>query len=785
MQKLETAPALKTVILLAIGIFIGKYPVMPYYIPLIITCLLATSYFLLKEKTEFTKLALISVIIIAAGIFKGHYDFNNEDKDSVAYLKKNVSDVYLMGVINNLPEYSKNRVRYTVDAEALVSKSDTLKISGKILVILKQTKEIGEQDTLPSLEAGDKVVMFGDLKDAPDETNPGDFNYRNYLALNDILKIFKVNFYSDVEILSRNHLNYFEQNIVYPARKYAIQNITENVGGDEGAFLNGLVTGYRADFSKELKDDFVKAGVMHLIAVSGLNVAYIIIFLTITFSLLRIPLSIKIYLIIAALIFYCFFTGAAASIVRAVIMGSLMILNYKVQRKINFLNVIGFSALIILLIDARQLFDAGFILSYSAVLSIVLIFERINELSGRKIEEWIKDWRKIFYYGYITLLTSVAAQAGVLPITIKYFEKVSLVGVFTNIIAIPLSNFSLAIGFIQILAGIVSNYLGSIVAEVNYVLLHIQIMFIKWAAGLEYSYFEVFGMSTGLLVFYYAVLGLLIWGNKKNLIFRLSASVILVLMYIIFTSYETKELQVTYLSLGNADCTHIETPDGSNVLIDVGTENQFNNSTSARIVPYLKRKNVKEIDLLIITSETAKNYKAMLCILQNFDVKRIVMKNVNDLKGSSENIVVEKKIIAERINEMKEISGFGNMKIYFLNADTSSSAVKVEYGNNNFLFTGKAEEEDEFDLLKIYGNGLKSDVLKVARFGSDKATSIEFLMKVKPLISVISTAAMKDRDLPSKYVIRRLELSNSKVYRTDEEGAVIIRSDGERLFVDS
>jgi competence protein ComEC len=785
MQKLETAPALKTVILLAIGIFIGKYPVLPYYVPMIITCLLIASYILLKEKTEFTKLALISVIIISAGIYKGHNDFNNEEKNSASYLKKNVTEVYLTGVINNLPEYSKNRVRYTVDAEAIVSRRDTLKISGKILVILKQTKETGEKDTLPSLEAGDRVLMFGDLKDAPDETNPGDFNYRNYLALNDILKIFKVNFYSDVEIISRNNLNYFEQNIVYPARKYAIQNIAENVGGDEGAFLNGLVTGYRADFSKELKDDFVKAGVMHLIAVSGLNVAYIIIFLTITFSLLRIPLSMKIYLILAALIFYCYFTGATASIVRAVIMGSLMILNYKVQRKINFLNVIGFSALIILLIDARQLFDAGFILSYSAVLSIVIIFERINDATGRKMEDWVKDWRKIFYYGYITLLTSVSAQAGVLPITIRYFEKVSLAGVFTNIIAIPLSNFSLALGFIQILAGIVSDYLSSVVAEVNYVLLHFQLMFIKWAAGLDYSYFEVFGMSAGLLILYYTVLGLLIWGNKKNLMFRLSASVILVLMYLVFTSYDTKEMQVTYLSLGNADCTHIETPDGSNILIDVGVENQFNNSTTLRIVPYLKRKNVKEIDLLIITAETGKNYKALLNILQNFDVKRIIMKDVNDIKNTTDKIVVEKKITVENISEMKEISGFGNVKLYFLNSDTSNSAVKLEYGKNNFLFTGKAEEDDELELLKIYGEGLKSDILKVARYGSDKSTSMEFVMKVKPLISVISTASIKERDLPSKYVIRRLELSNSRVYRTDEEGAVIIRSDGERLFVDS
>ena len=158
----------------------------------------------------------------------------------------------------------------------------------------------------------------------------------------------------------------------------------------------------------------------------------------------------------------------------------------------------------------------------------------------------------------------------------------SLVGIFTNIIAIPLSNFSLALGFIQVLTGIVSTHLSSVVSEVNYVLLHIQLIFIKWAAGFSYSYMEVFGMGAGLLVLYYCVLGLLISGNKSNVTFRLSASIMLVLMYFVFTSFTSKELIVTYLSLGNADCTHIETPDGSNILIDVGIENQYNNSTSSR-----------------------------------------------------------------------------------------------------------------------------------------------------------------------------------------------------------
>jgi competence protein ComEC len=189
---------------------------------------------------------------------------------------------------------------------------------------------------------------------------------------------------------------------------------------------------------------------------------------------------------------------------------------------------------------------------------------------------------------------------------------------------------------------------------------------------------------------------------------------------------------------------------------------------------------VKEIDLVIINSETGKNFKALLSVLKNFKVKKIILKNFNDMKGETESIITENKITVEKINDIDGISGFGNLKFYFLKND-SCRAVKIVYGNKSFLFPGKAEEDEESELVKGYNDLLKSDVLKVARYGSDKSSSLEFLMKVKPEISIISTAGTKDRDLPSQNVLMRLKMLNSTIYRTDEEGAVILSTDGFRL----
>ncbi len=758
MKKINTAPAFKTALLFSIGIIIGKYLPVPYYYAIITVVIFFVLFLLVKNRSFSFNTAILFIAVTSAGFLKSNFDNEIFRNKAINRLNKNISNIFLVGVIDDLPEYTKNRIRFNVSVSEIISKSDTFKVAGNVLTIIKQTKFLNQPDSIPLFNAGDKVLMFGSLRDAPDETNPGDFNYRNYLALNDIGKIFKVDFYSNAEVLSNENLNFFKQKIILPARKYAINNINRYIGGEEAAYLNGLVTGYRADFSKELKEDFVKAGVMHLIAVSGLNVAYIIIFLTITFSLLRIPLNLKIYLFICALLFYSFFTGGTASIVRAAIMGSVLIVNYRVQRKINFYNVIGISALIILLYDSRQLFDAGFILSYSAVLSIVVIFEKVNSVFGNKIEHWVKDWRKIFYYGYITLLTTISAQIGVLPITINYFGKVSLIGIITNIVAIPMSNLSLALGFIQLLAGVFSDFLSSVVAEVNYLLLHYQIAFIKWSANLPYSYFEIYGFSVWLVLLFYVILLLLISSNKNNYKFTLIASLFVIVVYLLFANIRSNEITLTYLSLGNADCTHIETPDGSNILIDAGIENQFNNSTTSRIVPYLKRKNIDEIDLLILTSVIGKNHKAIQTILDNFSVKKIILTDKNEIYGKLENSIIDNKITLDETKNINDIRGFGGLNFLFLKNDSDSNSVliKVIFNQKSFLFTGKTESSQEQNLIRIYNNTLKSDVIKIAKNGSDKSSSIEFLNKVKPDFAVISTAGITERNLPSEYVLKRL-----------------------------
>ncbi|MGV8018280.1 MAG: DNA internalization-related competence protein ComEC/Rec2 [Ignavibacteria bacterium] len=780
-NKLYNAPAFRFSLLFSIGLIAGRDILFAplVLIVLIIFCLI----FLMKEKNESTKLIIVSIIVVLSGIAKSNYDFHHLEKNSVLNLRSNYSDIYLKGVVTDLPERKGDKVNFKLDSECLISGGDTINISGTFLVTVKQSKEISGGSGIVVPEAGDRVIIFGDMADAPEETNPGEFNYRNYLYLNDIDKIFKVHFFDDINIKDGGNLSFFKQNLIIPARKYAIENINSNIGGNEAAFLNGLVTGYRTDIPREMKEDFVRAGVMHILAVSGLNVAYVIIILSFILGMLRIKLTIKIILYALSLLFYTYFTGATASIIRAVIMGTLMLLVLIVQRKINFYNIIGVSALIILAVDARQLFNPGFILSYASVLSIIFFIDLLNhnfEYFSRKR----KGVSLVLNNILLLILSGIAAQLGVLPATTMYFSKISIAGVAANLAAIPLSNFSLALGFFQIIAGVFSSYLCTLVAGVNTLLLKFQLWLIHGLASLKYSYVEISGVTLPEVVVFYIVLFCIVTACRKNLYPRILVSIFVICAALLFAGLTEKNLSVTYLSIGNADCTHIETPDGSNILIDAGIENPYNHSNSTRVVPYLKYKRAGDIDLLVLTSDISKDFRVLKNLTDNFIVHKVIFDNAEGLGSEAENLLAEHKIQYTDIRDVDKVSGFGNVRIYFLKSPSVKSfMVKLIYGNTSFLFPGRSETTSESEFINVYKDLLKSDILKAAKYGSDKSTSQEFLKAVKPNACVITASGTGAQNLPSRNTLERIRNEGIRIIRTDLYDAVTFESDGRSIIL--
>lgn len=810
MQKFDTAPAFKLAILFITGVLTGAN--IKLNIIIIFAVILVLIFYLIylhkKSPEKPLNIFLIAVIVITTGILKAEIDFHLMPDNSVSLTQdtKRNEETKIIGVIEDIPSSDSSKTRFRLSTEFIIDQSthDTSLISGDIIVTLKrnpktdlneyQTSGISEGinlDRRPELRAGDRVLMYGKLAGPFEERNPGEFDYKRYLYLHNIYKTFTITGYDNIEIINRNNLGFAYQRIIYPARKFASDNIDEHIGGNEGAFLKGLVTGERADISKKIKEDFVKAGVMHIIAVSGLNVAYIILALTLILSLFRVPRTPKAIITIIILIFYCFFTGAPASIIRATVMGSLLLISGLMQRKTNFYNIIGISVLIILVYESKQIFDPGFILSFSAVLSMVIFYEKLDTVILQRIENSKSKFSKAAHLVISVIFVSFAAQIGTLPITSHYFEKISFISLAANAIVVPLSNLSLAIGFFQISAGIISGFLSSVIAEVNYLLLKFQLTMIQYFASLRLGYTSFYRFDTINTIGYFIILIIIFTFKKERVkLHILFLTVTIILLFILNLKFDNN-LKITFLYVGQGDCTLIETPDGSNILVDCGMKDFRYNSGESNIVPYLKRKGINRIDLLILTHLHYDHIGGIEYVLNNFEVKRIIdngTKRDNSLIRQMENLVLEKNIPKEKIHGGDYIEGYGNMRLYFLNPDkndtlttnehTKSIVIKLKYEDTEALLISDLSIEGEFYITNRYGDFLKSDILKVSHHGSRNATSIPFLMKSKPEYAIISCGKDNIFGHPSELVLTKLELTGSRVLRTDRDGAIIFESDG-------
>ena len=248
-----------------------------------------------------------------------------------------------------------------------------------------------------------------------------------------------------------------------------------------------------------------------------------------------------------------------------------------------------------------------------------------------------------------------------------------------------------------------------------------------------------------------------------------------------------ERLEVHFLDVGQADCSLIKLPTGENILIDGG-----NRDDKDYILSYLSKENVNSIDLVVATHPHEDHIGSLRDVLANVSVKKIILPNVdadtmvytNLLYAIEENQVEEERILGQSSFTLGETTFkiLAPIKEY-KDKNNPSVVIKMIYGETSFLFTGDIEKEAEKDILETNAN-ISADVLKVPHHGSKTSSTEEFLRAVNPKFSVIQVGAGNEYGLPSQEVFERLKnFTTNQVYRNDENGEVIIYSDGKVLEV--
>ena len=357
---------------------------------------------------------------------------------------------------------------------------------------------IEKDSTRLLFNTGDLLFLKNKFEDIKTSLNPHQFNYKHYLKKQGINQQVYAT-HQEILLLDESKfsllrfIDAFRVNIQKSLRRY---HFTE----DELAVMNALLLGQRQEISKELSDNYSKAGAIHILAVSGLHVGIILLILSFVLKPLeRVNkgILIKLVLVILFLWFFALLAGLSASVIRAVTMFSAIAIGQFFNKRNAIEHSLIFSMFIILLWNPLFLFDVGFQLSYTAVFGIIWVQPVLSQL-----------WKPTFFIvdkGWQLITVSVAAQLGVLPISLFYFHQFPGLFFISNLIIIPFLGVILGLGLVVLVLSYVSilplfleGFYGDIISILNKV--------VAFVARQENFLFSEISFSSVKMIFSYLLI---------------------------------------------------------------------------------------------------------------------------------------------------------------------------------------------------------------------------------------------------------------------------------------
>jgi competence protein ComEC len=787
-------PVIKFTILFVIGILsesllhIDLLLIGALLFVIILTSLLSKKLSLINHFPFFISF-ITSILVFAIGNLIASENSNSINPE-IERIDK-VKNATVVGEVNRIDLIRNNEILFYVDVDSFYSEEFLVLDKFNILCKVKIDNE-SLQELYNELKPGQKVEVSGFFYKGRQKRNPGEFDYDAYLKSKEILGIISVNDLNSISILD-NRASYFK-NLIHQLRKTIDLQIRKYHTPETAALLRGLLLADRGEIKYQTKIQFINSGVVHVLAVSGLHVGYIVLIFLFLFG--RMNFIFRSILTIAGLICFMFLTGIPPSVFRATVMAIVLIVAFLSNRSTNLINSISIAALIILLISPNEIYNPGFQLSFTAVLAIALILPYTNQV----IENWNVQ-NKILKNILLFLSVSISAQLGTLPFTLLYFNKYSIVGIITNLVVIPAIGIIIAAAIATLAISILLPFIAVYLGEANSIISGWILSLIKFTGNLSFSHITVTNYTLiDVLVFYFLVITFLFYVVRfESLRSKLILFILVVANTIILSSADDQELlpdnylSVLMIDVGQGDAFLIKFPDGQTALVDAGnTTFTFDNGERV-ILPLLKYLGISKIDYGIVTHIDSDHYGGFIALVLDGVIGEIIKPEIDSSLTKDiqfEEFISERGIPISYFQEEKKM--IGNVALYFLydaeiktisgeSTNNRSGIFKLFYGETSFLFTGDIEKNAEKFYSDTYKDFLNSDVLKIGHHGSKTSTSTEFLKNVSPEISLISAGFKNKFGHPDADVIERLENLGSVIYRTDSQKAVLLRSNSEEI----
>lgn len=789
-------PLIKYIVLFIVGILsqsILEIPSHFLFASIIIFILLSV---VLKRTTEgsylspIIQLILFSLILLSGA---GYYSLHNINPTGYPFDKARVADTKIYGEVKSVELIKDRSLDFELVTDSLSIKNKTGNYSTKLLCKLREKNQSNLKKFYNVIEPGNKVIVIGTIQKGRERRNPFEFDYNKYLNGKGISALLYVKSTRDISIVDSSK-NMFSS-IIFDVRKTIAEEISNYGTPETQALLKGLILADRSGIDYDVRENFVNAGVIHVLAVSGLHVGYIaLIFL---FLFMRLNIYVRYVLTIAGLFFFVLITGGQPSVVRASIMASVLIVSYMFNRGYNNLNSLALAAFFILLIDSGELFNPGFQLSFSAVLAILMIYPKFKSyLESKNISNVALKNLLLF------VSVSLAAQLGTLPFTLYYFHKLSVAALFANLIVIPLIGVVLGLGFVVLLSSIISSWLAF--TFVNTLDLASDLLFwiVNVIGSLETSYLYIsqFTIYDGIVFYILLITSFMVIPRMNSYRAKILVAVFVVINYMVLVRIDDYELlpdgnlNVMMIDVGQGDSFLVKFPDGKTALIDGGNAT-FNFDNGERVIyPLLQNLGIEKINYGFISHVDADHYKGLEFFIKQRMIDTIYKPIKEDVSKDSllEKLIRDNEIELKYYDANTMIVGECNVLIlndttdtYYKGMDSNnrSGILKILYGDNSFLFVGDAEKPAENYLIQKFGEVLDSDVLKIGHHGSNTSSSRRFVELVSPEIGLISAGMFNKFGHPSPETLQLFDEFNIRLYRTDISGATVLTCDGKTIEI--
>ncbi|MCD4653499.1 DNA internalization-related competence protein ComEC/Rec2, partial [bacterium] len=740
-----------------------------------------TSLYTFPDRRNIHLIFSLSIALFSGSIwYHSSTDWFPVDHIAVSAL---FEDIVVVGRVTGLPEQTRNGGFIELELIGIETSKGILRhVSGQVLYYLAEPvwRYIHQN---PQVIPGTILRIEAPLEIPVGYLNPGGFIPAGHFARQKIYRTGMVTYPEFVHILSEGFRWSF-RGLTGMIRMKAIK-LLDSLGqpvsyfkcvtvSDVQAVSKALLIGSRKQISPDINRTFREAGLVHLLAISGLHVGIIAAFLAFLLNYLPGTLTSRGLMNIICIWCYAAVTGGSPSVIRAVFLVSLYHLARMLHRPVSLLNCLAITAGVLLMFNPGWITDPGFQLTFTATMGIAVLYPHFKRALSWISWHWFRN----------VLAVSLAAQIVTAPVSAIWFNRIGILGCLTGLPLIPLASLCLFTGIIFLLFSWVP-FAGVFLGRIHSTVVAALIWAAKWESGIPGVTVEVLtpSMYAAFTMFFLVIM--LGWSRLPAWLILVASFGVSLCLCVFPTGVADNLglLEIWVLDVGNGDSTLIRLPDGRIILIDAGGIYDSDFDIGEKVVlRTLRTLGIDSIDIAIITHPHPDHQGGFVSVLKSMTPGELWVANPDFCQPEFQEILSIATDLGIHIRTLETRNLF---RLFPLNINNRSLVFSVRYGRFRAFLPGDAECETEEGLLD-YGPSLRATFLKVGHHGSKSSSTGSFLRAVSPDILMIPCGRNNQFGHPHYSVLQEIHrsLPDATVLRSDVHGMVHLVTNGYEVKID-